>query len=200
MMRWLLFYFLLLSTAVKAQDELHPILQSSGIQVNDGTVVLNWVISGGNTCNGIKIFRTDDLSNSYAEIGFIDGICGSTDEAVPYSFVDPTPLENTVNYYRITFGAQGSQEMQIEFVALGSSGTLLAPNPMTDESILYFNNESRQAFSFTLFDLHGNQVRFQEGIKAGFVPLHRAGLTAGLYLFLLVGEDGRQYQGKLVVR
>jgi hypothetical protein len=191
---------LLTGASAVAQNEIHPILESSSIDIEAGKILLNWKIAGGNTCSGIDILRTDNPLLGYSEIGFIDGICGSVSEPILYSFVDEYPIPNSINYYKIAFGTQGSESLQIGFVALDAGGTLIAPNPMVDQSILYFENSGNQTFEFYLFDSYGRKLQEQSDIKTNTLTLNRNDLKAGHYHFLLIGEDGVQYSGTIIVR
>lgn len=182
-----------------AQDDLHPILSSASINADGQAIYLHWTIANGNTCNGIKIFRTSNPSLGYTEVGFIDGICGSTEVPTPYSFTDETPIENSINYYRISFGNQGNEDLQVEFVAIPDAGVLVTPNPMLDRTVIYFDNPTRNEFEFKLFDMQGSEAYSQSGIRSGSVILSRGTLRKGTYVFFLYDDNERVLQGKLVI-
>lgn len=61
------------------------------------SVQLDWTIGAGSFCDGTTIFRSED-DITYHEVGMIDGICGSADEPVGYSFKDSMPIENRRMY------------------------------------------------------------------------------------------------------
>jgi hypothetical protein len=191
---------LLTSVTAVAQDELHPILESATIDIDGSRILINWKIAGGNTCSGIDILRTDNPQLGYSLVGFIDGICGSVSEPVPYSFLDEHPIPNKINYYKIKFGTQGSEELQIGFIALNEGGTLVAPNPMLDRAVLYVENSGYDTFEFYFYDAFGRLVRNESNIKTNTVNLDRTGLKAGHYHFLLQGDNGAQYTGTVIVR
>ncbi len=177
----------------------HPILESFSARTTNDEVVLDWVIAGGNTCNGIKIFHAPDTI-SFHQIGFIDGICGSTNSPEPYTYTHNAPLENTYNYYRLEFGGQGiSLPLEVKFIKLGAGGYLIAPNPVSNSATIFFNNYSGEEYTFRLLDSYGREVLQITNIKDESFRFNRSGLKSGYYVFLLERKGTVEASGKIVV-
>ncbi|MBK9108621.1 MAG: hypothetical protein IPM92_09715 [Saprospiraceae bacterium] len=58
----------------------------------DKNILLEWQMTQGQTCDGIRILHSTD-SISFIEIGFIGGICGGKIETVTYQFTQRSSIE-----------------------------------------------------------------------------------------------------------
>ena len=94
--QFILFLFLLNVAPVWSQS--HYILDNLSAIKDKNRVIINWTIKRGNSCIGIGIFRSVDRTN-YELIGEIQGICGSTEFAQAFHFIDENPVKNKTNYY-----------------------------------------------------------------------------------------------------
>ena len=72
--------------------------------------MLDWVIKGGNTCNGILIKRAGS-DKVFEIIGEIQGVCGDNSKDEAYSFIDENPLVNQENFYQLTLGFTGYSDI-----------------------------------------------------------------------------------------
>ncbi|MFO7932782.1 MAG: T9SS type A sorting domain-containing protein [Bacteroidales bacterium] len=73
------------------------------------------------------------------------------------------------------------------------------PNPVLDVATVEFENEKGASYSFTLYDLSGRSVRVISDIRNGYFRFDREGLSSGIYVYRLSGDDGRIMEGKLVM-
>lgn len=89
MIKKFLFFLCFISSTLFAVGQ-DPTLNYFNANSTSNSVLLTWEIKGGNTCNGIAIFRSTDGIN-FQQIGQVDGLCGSTDFAVAYSYTDLSP-------------------------------------------------------------------------------------------------------------
>ncbi len=186
-------------TTLWSQD--HPILNYFTTNLSDGKVLLSWEIKGGNQCNGIKVFRSTDSLN-FSQIGDIAGICGSPDFAQGYTFVDDSPEENAVNYYKIELGGQGfASSSGVHYVKLLEDGYKVYPNPITDQSRLYFNNTSGQKHTLQVIDYSGKIVMQLDANSGNEIDLSPLTVLSGPYIFQLIPEStGEPVRGKLLVQ
>ncbi len=152
------FALLVLSSGLLHAQQAHPIVAYfSGARVKN-SIQLNWVILGGNTCNGTLIQRSTD-GFSFETIGEIAGICGSPDVDVPYVFTDENPLPNQPNYYRLELGSQGyTTPLIIEFFPLNENGYSLILDRTNDKAQIFFNNPDQLTTSFALYTLEGKII------------------------------------------
>ena len=168
----------------------------SGSQI-ENSIHLSFTISSGITCLGIDIERSVDSIN-FTRIGTIGGVCGSTSDDITYSFNDTSPLTNQVNYYRLLLGQVGySTTIRVQYIDY-NQGAVVLPNPLTDAANIYFPNVNNQTFHFKLFDSSG-RVTLSLQTRDESILLKREKLGAGIYFFVLSGEGGQKYYGKVII-
>lgn len=163
------------------------------------TILFNWVIASGSTCNGIRILRSED-SLSFNQIGEILGICGSRSSPIPYSFTDASPIANKTNYYKLQLGDQRnySNVLAVKFIKLNGGGYTIKPDPVSDEVTIHFQNTSQQTLTFRLIDAQGKQVFTIIGIEDDFISFNRAGIKSGTYMFFLQYNGEVRTRGKII--
>ena len=162
----------------------------SAIQQNE-KIELNIVIAGGNTCNGINVLRSTD-GIYFSPIGDIAGICGSSTEDVFYSYTDTDPVPNAVNYYKLDLITLGyTSTIHIRYVYLGGDQIILYPNPIVQNSSVYFNATNADLSSYRINDRYGRILREVEGVRGNFFELRHDDFPSGLY-FLEVRTGSRK--------
>jgi len=135
------------------------ILQKFSAEEFNNKVVLSWTIKSGNTCNGIRIFRSSD-SLIYSEIGDIQGVCGNLGYSVDYNFTDNQPVKNSLNYYRLDLGGiELTHSISIEVIDVGKQNYFLKTNPIFDQSALYFNNSTNKSAQLLIYSTNGILVK-----------------------------------------
>ena len=200
-MKWFkLFSLLLISTAgasLQAQNEA-VVLNLSATEFN-GKVLLTWAVTQGNTCNGITVLRSNDTLN-FNQIGSIEGICGSTAETIAYQFTDDAPNVNETNYYRLSLGGIGfSYIVNIEVIDAGDQTYIVAPNPVSDESKLIFDNENQEEVTITFFNENGSIVHEVQSTEQS-ISINRSQFVQGTYFFVLKSEGAmKSFSGKFAV-
>lgn len=174
----------LLSLQVKSQVSLDYFEANE-----DGTsIFLKWAVSEGQTCNGITITRSPD-GLFFQEIGRIEGVCGSPDAAVPYSFLDKAPLKNQLNYYKLELGTSDfSEVISIEYNEKNEEGYQIRPNPVSDFTIIYFDNPNFDEIKLMIFDSYGRQVN-EYMSKSSSIEIDVTSYSSGMFFFLLEKPD-----------
>ena len=200
MKKWKLLFALiplLASFSASAQNE-DVVLNLSATEFN-GKVLLSWAITQGNTCNGITILHSEDSAN-FNQIGTIEGICGSTAETIDYQFTDPQPKVNVSNYYRLSLGGIGfSYIVDVEVIDAGDQDYIVAPNPVSSESKLIFNNDNQEEVTITFFNEKGEVVH-EEKTSEQSITIGRKQFQQGVYFFVLKAEsDENSFSGKFAV-
>jgi hypothetical protein len=161
-------------------------------------LVVQWTISGGNTCNGIKIFRSTD-SLHFEQIGFISGICGNSTIPVSYVFNDENPLANKTNFYKLELGTLGhTKTASYYYIVYNEAGYLVKPNPVTDLTTIFFENDLQEEYEFNLYNQEGQQVINSEFVSGNNFILYRNDLAPGTYLFTLQSQGKIYYEGKII--
>lgn len=167
--------------------------------VQSEKVLLVWEMAAGNTCNGIYIQRaSSDLH--FKEIGSIEGVCGNPTFASKYDYVDESPLVNQKSYYRIEFGGNGiSDTVSVEVNALQGEPYLIKNNPLTENSLLLFENDNYQRVEFCVYDASGKLLYCFDTQKNN-IELNRKNFQSGLYFFSLKSEGAsKEIVGKFSV-
>lgn len=166
---------------------------------HDDEVYLSWTISRGSNCNGIGIERSTDNS-MFEEIGYIPGICGNANFAQPFSFIDPAPAGNYVNYYRLKLGLQGySDTTSIEFLKITDQGFRIYPNPATDQTEVVFQNQRSETHELEIFSLTGRLVHRITTIQ-NTIPIDTHSFSPGYYLIRLTNSNNQQtFTEKLII-
>ena len=152
-----------------------------------GQITLTCVISSGNTCNGIKVFRSKD-NIIFEEIGLISGICGSTSSPVLYEFVDEQPLINQTSYYKLEFGSVGfSEVISITLRDLKNDEVRIQPNPAQGKTTIYFSNSSFATHTLSIMDYNGKSL-IELSTTNDFFTVDVSQLTTGIYPIAITKE------------
>jgi len=180
----LLIFFTLLITSPQFAQTPHPIVRYLNADMVNDQVRLSWVITGGNTCSGIIIQRSLD-GLFFESIGEIDGICGSPDVDVPYVFLDPEPIPNQNNYYRLELGTQGySTPVVIEFVPLNNKGYSVKYDILSRIATVYFKNDSNENASYRLFSTSGKLI-YENNTSNSKITIDLSPTAAQIYLLTI---------------
>lgn len=176
----------------KAQE---PLVAYAASSFKDG-VLISFTMRGGFSCNGINIERSED-SVSFSVIGDIEGICGSPDFDVAFTFTDASPLPNRTNYYRLDMKQLGySPVMSVFYTKLNTEGVLVFPNPCIEQCKLFFDNPQREKTGVELFQSERKIIELVT--DKNFMVFEMQHYSAGVYHYVLKWPDGKMFQGKLV--
>jgi hypothetical protein len=197
-MKYFFFFVLFIFSApLSAQNE--DVIEYLNASEFNGKVLLSWSIMQGNTCNGIQILHSTDSIN-FSQISSIEGICGSTQQSISYSFTDLSPEKNANNYYRLQLGGLGfSWIVSVEVIDLGMNTSIVRPNPLSKTSELLFDNEANFEVFISVYSSSGILVNMQSTVSEQIL-LEKSKYTAGLYHYVLTSEESGVFgTGKFVV-
>ena len=176
------FFFITFLNAVIAQES--SILGRFSITETEGSVFLFWTINQGSTCNGIRVFRSSDALN-YEKIGEIVGVCGSSSEAISYSFTDKNPIKNSVNYYKLELGFSGESEvLSIEIIDIEDNGFQIRPNPIKNNGRIYFDNDRKEKYHLILYQING-KIAYETSSSNDYFDFDVSGLFPAVYFFTI---------------
>ena len=180
--------FVFIATMVSSQT----ILDDFALDLNQGKVLLAWIIKSGSVCNGIQIYRsTIEDSLNFELIEDIQGVCGDLSSPVTYTFTDENPLQNQVNYYKLLLGGQEfSEVLGIEVLLIPSNSYLLKPHPIVSSSSLYFYNSNNNDVELKVFDDFGSVVYKNQTNSNRFI-LDSSMISSGLYYFTLENKSNK---------
>lgn len=180
---------------VHAQE--HPFIARYELSALSGAVRVDWVLHGGNTCNGQDVERSTD-STTFVAVHRIPGICGDPSAAVPYVWVDPAPPELSKVYYRVKLGFDGySSVKSIFFEQLRTEEQRFYPSPTTGEATLVLNVAIGAPVELAVHDVSGRSVLSVQGLSGPQLRLDLSALPQGTYVYRAVAE-GRAFVGRFV--
>lgn|SRR5574343_2224 len=165
-----------------------------------GKVLLSWTIKGGNTCNGIDVFRSTD-SISYSKIGDIEGVCGNLGYPVNYTFTDDNPVPNKINYYRLELGAsETTYPLAVEVIDVGLLDYYLKQNPIIIESPVYFRNSNNSESEMVIYDNSGIQIKRMQ-TNLDFFMIEAFEFQSGMYFFTISSASSESLiPGRFIVQ
>ncbi|MDN5350278.1 MAG: hypothetical protein PWQ54_1674 [Bacteroidales bacterium] len=179
--------FLLVSLMVTSFLHAQPLpyLNTFSATEANGKVYLNWVIASGNTCDGVRVFRSADGIN-FDQIGEISGICGSPYSAVSYEFWDTLPLLNTTSYYKLELGNLGFSLVEsLKVFDFSVKNYQIIPHPFARGGTIAFENPSFEIARIRIFNLNG-RLMWEDEQNGREFQISAGSLKAGLYLFEIV--------------
>ena len=190
---WVLLLFLLFPLLGFGQSP-HPILTALEAFKQPNGVVIRWTIAGGGQCQGIKIYRSLDEVN-FSQIGFIDGVCGSTDSEETYSYFDSIPEPNKYNHYQLELGFQGFTSIVTAFFEDfgGQNYSLLSDYQNNTYRILYSNDLKNEAV-LEIYDRFGNVI-YADSSTNSDITFKTNGWRSGLYIFRISGVSEADIRG-----
>ena len=183
--------------SVHAQEA--DILDYMNISNLKGDILLDWQISQGSTCNGIKIYRSVNNAE-FVQVGEIEGICGSFTLPKRYIFKDENPVKNQTNNYRLDLGGYGNTEtVGIEIIAFEAKDYQIRPNPIVSTSQLLFNNEKNKEAQIHIYDAKGNAFPILT-TRTNVVNINAESFNSGFYFFNVVIDNQLVTSGKFIVQ
>lgn len=195
-------HFLLILFLIKlnvAQGQSSAILDNFTGIAEPTQVQLRWVISSGQTCDGTIIERSGNALQ-WERIGEIPGVCGNSATPVTYNFIDDSPLQNSINYYRLELGNSGySKIINVPFYNFAEKGYVIIPNPASQLIKFYFGNSISEKFRISFFASSGVSVHTHEG-SGGFYEYNISSFAAGVYYFIISRTSLQDVKGSFIVR
>jgi hypothetical protein len=186
-----------LSVPSRMHAQEHPYLDSFMLTELEGSIRVDWVMKAGSTCAGTEVERSID-GTSFAQVHRIAGICGSSMEPVPYTWLDAAPPEYSTVYYRVKLGINGYSSIKsIVFDQLTESEHRFFPSPVTAQATLVVKLPGGSAVDLRIVDAKGRVVLEQKGGLAPVMTMDLSAQPAGVYSYLAEGE-GRVFTGTFV--
>ena len=188
--------FLLLSFQFNAQES-HPMLNYFTASVFQNSILLDWEIKGGETCNGMSLFRSSDSIN-FVQIADFPGVCGDINSASRYSHADISPIENTYNYYKVRLGTQGDSDvLKLFFVKIEANSYSIFNDELNNSFTIYFHNAENEIFNFEIINQQGKYIDQKDALNGNSISLESFNRPSGIYFFNITFNSGRLIKGKL---
>ncbi len=194
-MRILILISIILLNAVLCSAQ-ESIYKDFNIYTSSGKVYITCTIQGGNTCNGITLYRSTD-SLIFNQIEHLPGVCGNTDYDQKYTFIDNNPIKNARSWYKFYLGGQGYTEaLSLEYYDI--SAGLLIRTLNTHSYQFHFNNPLKNQYLLNLYSLSGLWLQ-SIAVSSETFALDTREFGNQMLLFELVNTQGNErYTGKLL--
>lgn len=158
------------------------------LQSNQGSVIVNWTIAQGSSCNDVTVERWSEANQKYDTLYLFAGVCSSSDRDSSFSFIDSSPNAG-VNVYRVCFIRSSSAPASI-FVTTNEEWFILNPNPASEKTNLAV--EAKYVGSkLEVFNPLGSLV-FEKELTEESTNIELINLPSGAYYFRLTADDRQE--------
>lgn len=186
-MRLCVFVSLLISSALNAQFTVELF---TALQTERSNVLLNWVVSPGNTCADLELQLSTDSIN-YITIYVYPGICGNTSSSQSYQFNHVSAECSEKRFYRIASSSSGVfARTDINFICYGDDGINVTYNLSTALISVDADIPPGEVWHFTVYSVTGLILSSHELTKGRnsilWNPAH-----SGIYIYT-IGSTSRQ--------
>jgi hypothetical protein len=197
-LRFIYLLVIFLGFPFTGESQPHTLLQDfSGFQ-QEKQVLLRWTFRGGSLCDGTRIERSAD-GLVFNQVGEISGICGSTDDAITFTFIDSFPLPNTVNRYRLELGNYGyTSTLPVEFLKINENGFVVLSNLSGQTEIIFRNTPGRTAEAI-IYSSDGKRLSSMS-VDGERISLPHGRFPSGVYLLMLAFSDNTSLSGNFIIQ
>lgn len=161
----------------------------TAVQFGD-SILINWKLSGGNTCFDMHLERSD-ADSPFTPIYSVGGVCGGSDDQY-YDHIDAEGLQSGVTYrYMVTAssGLYKSDTAVITYVNAGDRAIFIYPNPSSDLITVTIDNAFIPSFLVECTSLEGALISRTIQNKNLFT-LDAKNIRAGNYVLKVTTTDG----------
>jgi len=158
------------------------------LQSNQGSVIVNWTIAQGSSCNDVTVERWSEARQKYDTLYLFAGVCSSSDRDSSFSFIDSNPNAG-VNVYRVCFIRSSSAPASI-FVTTNEEWFILYPNPARESTTLAV--EAKYVGSkLEVFNNVGSLV-FEKVLTEESNNIELINIPSGAFYFRLTAKDRQE--------
>ncbi len=182
----------------RVSGQVDDILEEFRLVQNDNTVIANFSIIGGASCNGVTLERRLLTDTVYTTVSAIQGVCGGSEFTEHYSLVDESPILAHENIYRLILGSSGSSKEKSLIVIELINEYNVYPQPAVDELFIGFNNPNNESLSMSIYDIQGRQVKQINNLSNNSIYVDGSSLKSGIYIFQLNFDSPRMLTGRFI--
>lgn len=188
----------LLTTMSSGFSQVDELLASFSISQNENTVIINFSINGGASCDGVEIERRLESETEFTLAGGISGVCGGSKFEEHYTEVDEAPILNEKNIYRLKLGNQGYSEEKYLVVVELVNDYKIYPQPAREQIFIQFNNPNQERVSLSVYTIEGQVIISNAVYTESLIYINGSELTEGIYLFQLSFDSNKLITGKFI--
>lgn len=194
------FTFLFSLTSFISNAQVNYYIPYFNITEHDGAIIIQFTTEVGFSCENIQIYRKSS-NNQFELLHTFYGVCGIIDRRQSYIFTDENPKINIENSYYLDLGPYGLSNT----LSLTPKGSLpqksfAVPNPIEENSILYFDNKKNNTVTLNFFSLDGSLQEQHETNKDFFAmnQLNHFSNYKGIVFYTIRFKDDVLFSGKLI--
>lgn len=194
-MRVIFFLFILLASEVRAQFTIESF---TAVQSIRNRVLLNWVVSPGNTCADLVLQMSVDSVN-FTTIYEYPGICGNTTFSQSYQYEHSSEQCNELRYYRLA-SVSGSTfaNTVAHLLCYNENGIAVKFDTQNSELIADADIPSGEQWILQLYSPNGSLALSQELTKGRNVAVWNPAI-AGIYIYTIMSADRKVFSDRLLI-
>lgn len=168
---------------------------------NDTKALVRWTMNAGSTCSDLVVERSGD-NKFFNEIYIYPSVCGNSDSAISYSWIDPNPPRNNNLYYRLKLDQiEYSLVSELNFKSkLANNDIIIYPNPNNGYFSTEFSNPNKEKFGFNVYHSDGSIIFSDLGIQGSSYIARINKLNRGVYYLEIQFKNGTRCSAKLFIR
>jgi len=200
MKKYILVIYFALYLTNSAFSQVDRIVKFSA-ELSGESVIVTWVVGAGSTCQEVVVQRSID-SLEFRDVYLYPSICGDSDEPVVYNWIDRSPTNYSLNYYRMKIeGVDYTEAVKVDYNSKVLFGEInLFPNPVVQQLEFWFENNLRQQFQYRIIDFSGNVLVSSLKTSGQYVKWDATKLNAGVYILELKNIDNGTVKTKKFVK
>lgn len=192
-MRLCVLVSLLFSSALNAQFVIESF---TALQTHRSNVLLNWVVSAGNTCADLELQLSTDSIN-YTTIYVYPGICGNTSSSQSYQFNHVSAECSEKRFYRIASSSSGVfARIDLNFICYGDDGINVMYNVSNAVISVDADIPPGEEWQFTVYSVSGLILSSHELTKGRNSILWNPAYS-GIYIYTIESTSRQVDSGHL---
>ena len=149
---------------------------------NNKSVLVTWTMNAGSTCPSLSVEKSLN-GKDFFEVYLYPSVCGSSDEALSYSWVDPSPSVYAKSFYRLNLDdIEFTVPVELDLQSLlADDNVLVFPNPSNGNFTIELRNQKSLDFDVEIFSSIGLLVFKKETCKGSSLKVNLANQIRGAY-------------------
>lgn len=194
-MRFSLFFLLLVTCEARAQFTIESF---TAVQSVRNQVLLNWVVSPGNTCADLVLQMSIDSVN-FTTVYEYPGICGNTTFSQSYQYEHSAAECNEVRYYRLASVSGGTFANTVaHLLCYNENGIAVKYDAQNAVLIADADVPQAEIWILNVYTSNGSVAVSQELTKGRNVILWNPPL-AGIYVYAIMSADRKVFSDRLLI-
>lgn len=163
------------------------------------TITLNWATASEHLSSAFRVQRSTN-NESWIDLGTVSA-AGESSTLLQYSFIDETPVRNTLNYYRLVqLDQDGNSEVYGPIAQQCNSveeSLLILPNPATTGVMVNIRlQEMNENTQLIITDVQGKEVLRTTALESQYIDLEN--WSPGVYIVHVYNDSMKSLQERFI--